>query len=192
MVYIAACGNEASVRKYLKEMEGEYVKEEVQILCGDEIERSGRMPDFLLILEKDVEECPGKVPVWFRREAFSDAGEMGTRKAGAERNRPLLIKTDGKYRCVDQKTILYAESVGRKVVLHTNTGIIAYYARMKEVEEILGNGFFRCHRGYLVNFAAVKGFEAGTILLKNGENILMAKQKFNDFASAYETYMNKR
>ena len=67
---------------------------------------------------------------------------MGTRKAGAERNRLLLIKTDGKYRCVDQKTILYAESVGRKVVLHTNAGIIAYYARMKEVEEILDNGFF--------------------------------------------------
>lgn len=113
MVYIAACGNEASVCKYLKEMEGEYVKEEVQILCGDEIERSGRMPDFLLISERDEKECPGKVPVWFRREAFSDAGEMGTRKAG-------------------------------------------------------------------------------TILLKNGETILMAKQKFNDFASAYETYMNRR
>jgi len=32
----------------------------------------------------------------------------------------------------------------------------------------------------------------GTILLKNGESILMAKQKFNDFASAYETYLNER
>ncbi len=48
---------------------------------------------------------------------------------------------------MDQKTILYAESVGRKVVLHTNTGIIAYYARMKEVEEILGNGFFAAIAG---------------------------------------------
>ena len=192
MLYIAACGNEASVRKYLKEMEGEYVKEEVQILCVNEIEGSGRMPDFLLISERGVDERPEKIAVWFRRKAFSDAGEMGTRKAGAERNRPLLIKTDGKYCCVDQKTILYAESVGRKVVLHTNTGIIAYYARMKEVAEILGSGFFRCHRGYLVNFAAVKSFEAGTILLKNGETILMAKQKFNDFASAYGTYMNGR
>ena len=165
MLYIAACGNEASVRKYLKEMEGEYVREDVQILCGDEIEGSGTMPDVLFLSDSGIEEC---------------------------QKRPLLIKTDGTYCCVDQKTILYAESVGRKVVLHTNTGIIAYYARMKEVEEILGNGFFRCHRGYLVNFAAVKSFEVGTILLKNGESILMAKQKFNDFASAYETYLNER
>ena len=174
MLYIAACGNEASVRKYLKEMEGEYVREDVQILCGDEIEGSGTMPDVLFLSDSGIEECQKKI------------------KAGAERKRPLLIKTDGTYCCVDQKTILYAESVGRKVVLHTNTGIIAYYARMKEVEEILGNGFFRCHRGYLVNFAAVKSFEVGTILLKNGESILMAKQKFNDFASAYETYLNER
>ena len=58
MLYIAACGNEASVRKYLKEMEGEYVKEEVQILCGDEIEGSGRMPDFLLISERNGKERP--------------------------------------------------------------------------------------------------------------------------------------
>ena len=49
MLYIAACGNEASVRQYLKEMEGEYVREDVQILCGDEIEGSGTMPDLSLI-----------------------------------------------------------------------------------------------------------------------------------------------
>lgn len=42
MLYIAACGNEASVRKYLKEMEGEYVREDVQILCGDEIEEAAQ------------------------------------------------------------------------------------------------------------------------------------------------------
>ena len=176
MLYIAACGNEASVRKYLKEMEGEYVREDVQILCGDEIEGSGTMPDVLFLSDSGIEECQKKIPVWFRRKAFDNAGELKQRKAGAERKRPLLIKTDGTYCCVD----------------HTNTGIIAYYARMKEVEEILGNGFFRCHRGYLVNFAAVKSFEVGTILLKNGESILMAKQKFNDFASAYETYLNER
>ena len=122
MLYIAACGNEASVRKYLKEMEGEYVREDVQILCGDEIEGSGTKPDVLFLSDSGIEECQKKIPVWFRRKAFDNAGELKQRKAGAERKRPLLIKTDGTYCCVDQKTILYAESVGRKVVLHTNTG----------------------------------------------------------------------
>ena len=60
MLYIAACGNEASVRKYLKEMEGEYVKEEVQILCGDEIEGSGRMPDFPVDIGEGRRGASGK------------------------------------------------------------------------------------------------------------------------------------
>ena len=106
MLYIAACGNEASVRKYLKEMEGEYVREDVQILCGDEIEGSGTMPDVLFLSDSGIEECQKKIPVWFRRKAFDNAGELKQRKAGAERKRPLLIKTDGTYCCVDQKTIL--------------------------------------------------------------------------------------
>lgn len=55
MLYIAACGNEASVRKYLKEMEGEYVREDVQILCGDEIEGSGTMPDVLFLSDSGIE-----------------------------------------------------------------------------------------------------------------------------------------
>lgn len=92
MLYIAACGNEASVRKYLKEMEGEYVREDVQILCGDEIEGSGTMPDVLFLSESGIEECQKKIPVWFRRKAFDNAGELKQRKAGAERKRPLLIK----------------------------------------------------------------------------------------------------
>ena len=58
MLYIAACGNEASVRKYLKEMEGEYVREDVQILCGDEIEGSGTMPDVLFLSDSGVGGVP--------------------------------------------------------------------------------------------------------------------------------------
>ena len=87
MLYIAACGNEASVRKYLKEMEGEYVREDVQILCGDEIEGSGTMPDVLFLSDSGIEECQKKIPVWFRRKAFDNAGELKQRKAGAERKR---------------------------------------------------------------------------------------------------------
>ena len=57
MLYIAACGNEASVRKYLKEMEGEYVREDVQILCGDEIEGSGTMPDVLFLSDREAAQA---------------------------------------------------------------------------------------------------------------------------------------
>ena len=82
--------------------------------------------------------------------------------------------------------------MARKIVLHQKEGEISYYARMEELEQELGTQFFRCHRGYLVNLAAVKNFDAGTITLKNNEVILLSKQKYNDFAAAYLAFLKKR
>ena len=104
----------------------------------------------------------------------------------------LLIKADGSYMEVLAKNILYAENEARKIVLHQKEGEISYYARMEELEQELGTQFFRCHRGYLVNLAAVKNFDAGTITLKNNEVILLSKQKYNDFAAAYLAFLKKR
>lgn len=105
---------------------------------------------------------------------------------------PLIIRVERSYYHIRKEQILYIENVGRKVVLHMKHKEIAYYAKMNELEEVLGSRFFRCHRGYFVNFAAVKSYEAGSILLKNGETILMAKQKYNDFAVAYAEYLRKK
>ena len=50
----------------------------------------------------------------------------------------------------------------------------------------------RCHRGYLVNLGAVKSYDTGSIQIKNGETILMAKQKYGDFVTAYMEYLRKK
>lgn len=105
---------------------------------------------------------------------------------------PLIIRVNRSYYHIRKEQILYIENLGRKVVLHMKSKEIAYYAKMNELEEVLGSRFFRCHRGYFVNFAAVKSYEAGSILLKNGETILMAKQKYNDFAAAYTEFLRRK
>ncbi len=105
---------------------------------------------------------------------------------------PLVIRVKGIYRNVPRENILYAENEARKVVLHLKEEQISYYARMSELEEILGEHFFRCHRGYLVNFSAVKGYDTGSIQLRNGETILMAKQKYSAFVSAYMEYLRRK
>ncbi len=102
---------------------------------------------------------------------------------------PLIVRVERSYYHIPKDKIWYIENLGRKVVLHMKNREITYYAKMNELEEVLGSHFFRCHRGYFVNFAAVKSYESGSILLKNGESILMAKQKYNEFASAYADYL---
>ncbi len=105
---------------------------------------------------------------------------------------PLVIRVKGIHRNIPRGEILYAENDARKVVLHLKEEQVSYYAKMSELEEILGEQFFRCHRGYLVNLGAVKGYDTGNIQLKNGETILMAKQKYSAFVNSYMEYLRRK
>lgn len=109
-----------------------------------------------------------------------------------KQSEPLLIRVNGIYRNIPKENILYAENDARKVVLHLADEQISYYAKMSELEGILGNQFFRCHRGYLVNLSAVGGYDTGNIQLKNGEAILMAKQKYSAFVAAYMEFLRRK
>lgn len=65
------------------------------------------------------------------------------------------------------------------------------YATMKGMEQQLGEDFFRCHRGYLVNMDHVAEYDTDAIRLKNGERIYMAREKYSEFAAAYIGFCGK-
>ena len=81
------------------------------------------------------------------------------------------------------------ESERRKVEIHTQRENITVYATMKHLEKELGEGFYRCHRGYLVNMAYVSEYGMGTIQLQNGESIYLARDKYSEFVRAYTGYL---
>lgn len=89
----------------------------------------------------------------------------------------LLIKADGSYMEVLAKNILYAENS------------YTFYEKMEVLEKRLGEGFFRSHRGFLVNLREVYKYDATTIQMKNGDKVYLAKQKYNDFVTAYMKYL---
>ena len=104
----------------------------------------------------------------------------------------LLIKADGSYMEVLAKNILYAENEARKIVLHTKNmpeSSYTFYEKMEVLEKRLGEGFFRSHRGFLVNLREVYKYDATTIQMKNGDKVYLAKQKYNDFVTAYMKYL---
>lgn len=103
----------------------------------------------------------------------------------------LLIKVNGKYLKIPKEDIYYVENDGRKVILHTANGMYSYYEKMENLEEELGEGFFRSHRGYLVNLREVTGYDRTSITLKCQETVFLAKLKYNDFVAAYMDYLMK-
>ncbi len=122
------------------------------------------------------------------REVFRRAGrELEKRKS--KRRETVFIKTRNRSFSLEKDNILYIESRGKKVEIHTTGETIEAYASMNEMEGQLGGGFFRCHRGYLVNMAYVAEYDSGSITLNNGEYVYLAKEKYGEFVKAYMRYL---
>lgn len=81
------------------------------------------------------------------------------------------------------------ERAKKEVEIHTSNEIIETYASMNDLEKQLGGNFYRCHRGYLVNMAHIAEYENDSISLSNGENIFMAKERYNEFVKEHMRYL---
>lgn len=99
----------------------------------------------------------------------------------------FLIQAGGQHIFVRLEEIVYAEVFNRKIILHTLDADIEYYGKMKELEEKVGEDFYRPHRAYLINFAFVRKYDAATIYLEKGQ-ALMAKQNYPEFVKRYLRY----
>lgn len=103
----------------------------------------------------------------------------------------LIFQTKSRNYTVQREEILYVESRKRKVEIHTTQICFSVYATMKGMEQRLGEPFFRCHRGYLVNMAYVADYDMGGIRLKNGERVYLAREKHSDFTKAFMSYLKR-
>lgn len=101
----------------------------------------------------------------------------------------LFIKTKNRNMTISQRDILYAESRGRKVEIHTTGEVIEIYAALNELEGQLSGRFYRCHRGYLVNMEHIAEYGGDRISLCNGEAIYLAKERYHGFVKEYMRYL---
>jgi len=110
-------------------------------------------------------------------------------KRKKQRQEPLFIKTGKRSIKLEKRNILYVESMGKKAGIHTIKEIIEAYVSMNELERQLGESFYRCHRGYLVNLAYVAEYNGQSITLNNGESIYLAKERYGGFVKTYMRYL---
>ncbi|MBQ8983685.1 MAG: response regulator transcription factor [Lachnospiraceae bacterium] len=103
----------------------------------------------------------------------------------------IVLKTKSTTYSVIKSEISYIESNLKKLLVHTKNECIEIYGSMKEMEDRLGTGFFRCHRGYLVDLAYVQSYSTDTIILTNGEQVLLSRERYRDFDLAYRNYLQK-
>lgn len=73
--------------------------------------------------------------------------------------------------------ILYFESKGRKIYIHTNKGIQEFYGKLNEIEKNVPISFIRIHQSFLVNNMYVKKWAYEEAHLANGK-VLSISQSY--------------
>ena len=94
-----------------------------------------------------------------------------------------------KNKTVAQRDILYVESRGKKVDIHTLKETYTIYGSMNELEAQLGGCFYRCHRGYLVNMAFIIEYGPDSITLMGGARVYLTRKKHGEFVKTYMWYL---
>lgn len=128
----------------------------------------------------------------FEEEKFLTVYERAVLEVWKQRRRkeePIFIKTRNRNITLEQKNVLYIESRAKKVEIHTKTEVVEAYGAISELQKQLSDNFYRCHRGYLVNMAFVSEYSNDSIILNNGEVVILAKEKYSDFVKAYMRYL---
>ena len=123
-------------------------------------------------------------------EKFAEVFERAMRRVQRCGNQELFpIRRGNRNIMLRRDQILYVESRMRKAEIHTGRESYEIYGTMNELERSLGEGFYRCHRGYLVNLAYVMEYTTDTISLTDGTVIYLSREKYNAFVNAYMRYL---
>jgi DNA-binding LytR/AlgR family response regulator len=127
-----------------------------------------------------------------------DEQKFHTVRAGAiaesiKRNRRehLAVKRDGVVHMIALDEILFVESSRKQVAIHTKNGVIECYGKISEFAEKLSSDFYKCHRCYIVNMAHIARFSAKAIMLSGGQEVFLAREKYQGFVKAYAQYSMK-
>lgn len=101
----------------------------------------------------------------------------------------LYIKNKASTFKIAQKDILYIESEGHHLHIHTKNETITTSNTLKNMESLLDSStFFRSNSGYIVNLAHVEKIE-GNISYVGGQALQISRPRKKDFMTALTNYV---
>lgn len=165
------------------------------IRFGEQLRAQGCRADIIYVSNMDdkVYEIFHVHPWSFVRKSRF-AGELPTvigeyvRTRSARTEKLLLTGEEGQTVPVDPAEILYAEAVGKsqKLVLTGETTVLVRTS-LRDLETRLDPyGFIRIHKGFLVNYRAIRKITSRSVLLDSGSALPIGRDRLS---SARERYL---
>lgn len=108
-----------------------------------------------------------------------------------ENQKSLFFKTGSSIQKIYYKDILYIESSGRALHLHTiQNKVYTYTAKLDIIQNQMNDErFLRCHKSYLVNMDHISRVENYSFLLINDQEIAIVQRNFAHIKSIFYDYL---
>ena len=103
----------------------------------------------------------------------------------------LLVRHKSTTRSIRFEEILYLESAGHMVTIHTRTGSHRCYDRLEHLYERLPEYFIQCHKSYVVNMNEIHRMEKGQVWMDDEMKIPISKARYGATKARYHGYMER-
>ena len=104
----------------------------------------------------------------------------------------IVVSRERQVRKLFLDSVRYFEIRGRQIEVHEEQGVFTWYEQIGALErQLKGKGFFRCHKSYLINLGHVEVYNRQEAVLDNGERILIARRRYEQFCQEMVAYVRK-
>ncbi|MDR2570199.1 MAG: LytTR family DNA-binding domain-containing protein [Oscillospiraceae bacterium] len=86
---------------------------------------------------------------------------------------------------INADDIIYAEVISHTVTLNLAHGTEEFNMRISDMEKLLGEGFFKCHRSYIVSMKFVRRVTKSAMILSGGQEIPLSRNLYDAANQAF-------
>lgn len=117
--------------------------------------------------------------------AFRQELDRVLQQLSRRERRTLLFTSGGAHHRVDVADIVFLESAGHRVLVHTTSESLPVVSSLKAMEaELDGAGFARCNSGYLVALRHVVAVDQQQCRLRDGRTLQISRPRRKAFLAA--------
>jgi len=117
--------------------------------------------------------------------AVLDRAAARVKAFGSSSRRTILFPKGGGSVRIPAADIHYAEAFSHYVTLYTRDGQQDFNMRLSDMEQLLGEGFFRCHRSYIVAMKHVRRVTRNAMVLDCGKEIPLSRRMYDAANQAF-------
>ena len=115
--------------------------------------------------------------------------QLAAAPAETDSERQLVFHSRGKPLTVPLDSVIYIESHGHNVLVHTYQQTITLYGKLSAIEAELPEDFMHCHKSFIVNMRKIRRFQQTSVVLENGKAIPISRNRLAASKAQYFRFM---